>query len=187
MPVTPTDEAQQAFAYTHHLPARAFYFFTPKPSPPVTEMPEWIAMPADRLFPRRIVLPTAEFPKKANAAAAQGGADAVGQVITVSNTAIQSIGRTVSAAGNLGGELKQVTKAASGITAALGDSVPIIGQIGSALSSVVSGPLGIISAAIGAATFAIKKLIEEAEARVARIRASADAVTSASMSTPATV
>lgn len=117
--------------------------------------------------------------KKANAAAAQGGADAVGQVITVSNTAIQSIGRTVSAAGNLGGELKQVTKAASGITAALGDSVPIIGQIGSALSSVVSGPLGIISAAIGAATFAIKKLIDEAEARVARIKASADAVTSA--------
>ena len=117
--------------------------------------------------------------KKANAAAAQGGADAVGQVITVSNTAIQSIGRTVSAAGNLGGELKQVTKAASGITAALGDSVPIIGRIGSALSSVVSGPLGIISAAIGAATFAIKKLIDEAEARVARIKASADAVTSA--------
>ena len=79
VPVTPTDEAQQAFAYTHHLPARAFYFYAPKPSPPVTEMPEWIAMPADKLFPKRIVLPTLEFPKKANAAAL----DAVFDVDTV--------------------------------------------------------------------------------------------------------
>ena len=79
VPVVPTDEAQQAFAYTHHLPARSFFFYAQSPRPPVTEMPEWIAMPADKLFPKRIVLPTAEFPSKPNAAAL----DAVFEVDTV--------------------------------------------------------------------------------------------------------
>jgi hypothetical protein len=79
VPLVPTDEAQQAFAYTHHLPVRGFHFFTPKNEPPVTEMPEWIPMLADKLFPRRIVLPTAELPKKVNAAAL----DAVCDVDTV--------------------------------------------------------------------------------------------------------
>lgn len=117
--------------------------------------------------------------KKANAEAAQGGSSAVSQVLSVSQSAQTSVGQTISAVGNLSADVKKLGGDASKIAGAFGQSVPIIGKIGSALSAVMSGPVGLISAAIAAAGAYIQKMIADAEARLARLKASAEARTSA--------
>ena len=117
--------------------------------------------------------------KRSNQEAAQGGASAVGQVLSVSQQAQSSVGRTISAVSNLSGDVRKLGGDASKIAGALGESVPVIGRIGSALSAVMTGPVGLISAAIAAAGVAIQKIIADAEARVARLRASVDAQSSA--------
>ena len=117
--------------------------------------------------------------RRSNQEATQGGSSAVGQVLSVSQQAQSSVGQTISAVGNLSGSVKKLGQDASAISSALGESVPVIGRIGSALAAVMTGPVGLISAAIAAAGAAIQKIIADAEARVARLRASVDARSSA--------
>lgn len=117
--------------------------------------------------------------RRSNQEATQGGSSAVGQVLSVSQQAQSSVGQTISAVGNLSGSVKKLGRDASAISGALGESVPVIGRIGSALAAVMTGPVGLISAAIAAAGAAIQKIIADAEARVARLRASVDARSSA--------
>lgn len=117
--------------------------------------------------------------KRSNQEAAQGGTSAIGQVLSVSQQAQSSVGQTISAVGDLSGSVRKLGHDASAISGALGESVPVIGKIGSALAAVMTGPVGLISAAIAAAGAAIQKIIADAEARVARLRASVDARSSA--------
>lgn len=62
IPVTPGDSVEQAFAYTHLLPARAFHCLMLPGEPRYAQVPEWIDMPADRLFPPRVVFAHTNLP-----------------------------------------------------------------------------------------------------------------------------
>ena len=100
--------------------------------------------------------------KKVAQSSGSAGADAVGQVLSVSGQAQRSVGHTITLVGDLSGEIRQTARAASAVSGALGQSVPVIGQIGSALTAVLQGPIGMISAAIAAAVAMIRKMIAEA-------------------------
>jgi len=89
------------------------------------------------------------------------GAGAAEQILTVTTAANNSLGTTITAVGDLKGEIGSVARAASSVSGALGESVPIIGKIGTALQSVLTGPLGMITAAITAAMAVLKKMMDQ--------------------------
>ena len=61
VPIVPADAAEQAFAYTHLLPARTFSFEMLELYGEPPPHPDWIAMPADDFLPRKVLRPHAEL------------------------------------------------------------------------------------------------------------------------------
>ena len=60
-PVVPGHEVEQAFAYTHILPAVEFLVFM-QPMPEGLDLPpEWIEMPYDAFLPRRVISSSVDF------------------------------------------------------------------------------------------------------------------------------
>jgi len=95
--------------------------------------------------------------------AGQSGANAVSQVLTVTNQAQRSVNATMGSLGGLSNDIREVARAATSVSGALGQSIPVIGKIGIALQSVISGPIGIITAIITATIAKIRSMILEAE------------------------
>lgn len=66
---TPCDPQEQAFAYTHLLPARAFRCHMLPADANYAVAPEWIDMPKDTLFPPRVVFSHTNMPPVAKSGA----------------------------------------------------------------------------------------------------------------------
>lgn len=62
VPVTPGDPMEQAFAYTHLLPARCFHVYSLPGDPSYAWEPTWIDMPKDRLFPPHVIFAHTNMP-----------------------------------------------------------------------------------------------------------------------------
>ena len=60
-PVVPGHEVEQAFAYTHILPADDFLVFMKPNFEGSASPPEWIDMPYDRFLPKRVISSSADF------------------------------------------------------------------------------------------------------------------------------
>ena len=60
VPVTPGNEVEQAFAYTHILPTTDFFVFQVPAFGGSSEPPEWMPMPYDAFLPRRVIHPSAD-------------------------------------------------------------------------------------------------------------------------------
>lgn len=67
--VLPADAVEQAFAYSHLLPARAFRFLRPRQEQRKLKLPEWIYMPTDQFAPDLLTYSTAELASKPSAEA----------------------------------------------------------------------------------------------------------------------
>jgi len=77
-PIVPADETEQAFAYTHLLPARAFSFEMLEIYGELPKYPAWIDMPYDPFLPRKVLRSHAELSAKGSASVA--GHDALAAV-----------------------------------------------------------------------------------------------------------
>jgi len=99
--------------------------------------------------------------------------NAMNQVITVSNQARQSLEQASGAVASVGSEIKTAAGEAAKVSGAFGEAVPVVGKLGSAIAAAVTGPLGAITATVGLAIAAIKKMIADVEDRLAVMRASA--------------
>ena len=81
VPVTPGNSVEQAFAYTHVLPARSFTFYWLPADVEYAYMPDWREMPVDSLFPPHVVYPPVEMPSVAKLGG--GALDAVSELDVV--------------------------------------------------------------------------------------------------------
>lgn len=86
------------------------------------------------------------------------GAGATQHVLTATEVTNALLSKTITQAGDLGGEVRTVAKAASSVSGAFGESIPIIGKLGGSLQAVLTGPIGAITAAITGAIMLLKKM-----------------------------
>ena len=86
------------------------------------------------------------------------GAGATQQVLTATEVTNALLSKTITQAGDLGGEVRTVAKAASSVSGAFGESIPIIGKLGGSLQAVLTGPIGAITAALTGALVLLKKM-----------------------------
>ena len=98
--------------------------------------------------------------------------------ISVSRQAETSATEVISVAGKIGNAIKGVTTDATKISGALGSSIPAVGKLGSAIQSVAKGPLGLLIAGVTSVVALINKMLDEVEARTARLQAAAAGKTS---------
>jgi len=86
------------------------------------------------------------------------GAGASQQVLTATEVTNALMSKTITQAGDLGGEVRTIAKAASSVSGAFGESIPVIGKLGGSLQAVLTGPIGAITAAITGAIMLLKKM-----------------------------
>ena len=112
----------------------------------------------------------AESQRKVQEASDAAATDSMNSISTVSREAMQTIAKTGDALSEISTSISMAGKEASLVAGAFGKSIPVIGQVGSAISKAITGPVGLISAALGAAIFAINLAIKKAEDRIALLR-----------------
>lgn len=111
--------------------------------------------------------------KKVAESSAADNTQAINQVLTVSRQAQQAVSQTGTAVGAVSTGIKEAGNQASRVSGALGAAIPVVGRLGSAISTALTGPVGMISAAIGVAVAQINKMIEQTRSHIASLRASA--------------
>lgn len=117
----------------------------------------------------------AETAKKAQAAADAAATDAMNGVGNVSREAARAVGQTGDAVSAVGSGLKTAANEAAKVSGAFGKAVPVVNQLGSAISTAITGPVGMISAAVGLALAQISKKIAEYKSMLDAMKASAGA------------
>jgi len=88
------------------------------------------------------------------------GAGASQQVLTATEVTNALMSKTITQAGDLGGEVRTIAKAASSVSGAFGESIPVIGKLGGSLQAVLTGPIGAITAAVTGAIMLLKKMAD---------------------------
>jgi len=81
--VIPAAAVEQAFAYSHLLPAKDFRFLRPPQQRQKLECPTWIYMPVDQFSPNQLVYTTAELAEKPSSAAIDALAKVEAPVVPV--------------------------------------------------------------------------------------------------------
>lgn len=116
--------------------------------------------------------------KRLGEESAASASQSVNQVLSVGRAAkreFQDAGRSVN---ELGSGIRKAAGDAGKVAGAFGEAVPVVGRLGSAISAAITGPVGAISAAVGVAIAGIRKMLDETEARIQRLKMSASAQSS---------
>ena len=121
--------------------------------------------------------------RKVQEASDAAATDAMNSVSSVSREVAASIAQTGDALSAVSGGIRMATNEAGKVAGAFGKSIPVIGQLGSAIAQAITGPVGMVSAAVGAAIAGITKMIRDVEERLELIRTRAAGKTSAAYDT----
>lgn len=117
----------------------------------------------------------ADTSKKVSQSAVSDTSQTVNQVLSVGRSARREFEQTGTAVNSISSGIQTAAGEAAKVSGAFGQAVPVIGRLGSAIASAITGPVGAISAAIGLAIAGIQRMIADAEARVERLKLSAQA------------
>lgn len=116
----------------------------------------------------------AESQRKVQEASDAAATDSMNSISTVSREAMQTIAKTGDALSTISSGIKTAGTEASLVAGAFGKSIPVIGQIGSAISKSITGPVGMISAALGVAIAYINNEIKKWQERIELLRMKAE-------------